>query len=140
MPRSGVLGLRLRPVGLILVALGPRLGALEQSSAHGQKLIIIKFYVTFCVPKQTCFGSFQRFTFVARIGIYRHSIDSFLLSNLKDISKMCVFSIDEYLKKKKKFRRERRAQNPSYVPVFKVAHKHLIWRMFCILGHPNGKT
>jgi hypothetical protein len=33
MPRSGVLGLRLRPVGLILVALGPRLGALEPRSA-----------------------------------------------------------------------------------------------------------
>ena len=42
---------------------------------------------------------------------------------------MCEFSIDEYLKTKKKFRREHKAQKSSYAPVFKVAHKHLIWRM-----------
>ena len=47
---------------------------------------------------------------------------------------MWEFSIDEYPKKKKKFRRERKAQNPTYAPVFKVAHKNLIWRMCLIWG------
>ena len=41
---------------------------------------------------------------------------------------MWEFSIDEYPKKKKKFRREHKAQNPTYAPVFKVVYKHLIWR------------